>query len=109
MNHNIIGAAAALFSGLIIAFINYCISKKVLIKAPEKYSLITVARQILQIGFLAVVYFIGTKTQIADPAYLLVGAVLGMTVPMLFFTKKLLVINGSAAQTKNKKEDEADG
>ena len=109
MNHNIIGAVAAAFSGLVIAFVNYLISKKVLIKAPEKYSLVTVVRQILQVGFLALVYLIGTKTQLADPVYLLVGAVLGMTVPMLFFTKKLLNINGTTVISKKEKEVDNDG
>lgn len=109
MSHNIIGAAVALASGLVIAFINYLFSKTVLIKAPEKYSLVTVARQVLQVGFLALVYLIGAKTQFADPAYLLVGAVIGMTVPMLFFTKKLLQINSSRATDNNEKEADTDG
>ena len=109
MNCNIIGAAATLALGAVIAFVNYSFSKKVLIKAPEKYSLVTVVRQVLQIGFLALVYLIGTKTQLADPMYLLVGAVLGMTVPMFFFTKKLLVINGSAVSSKKEKEADTDG
>ena len=109
MNHNIIGAIVAAIAGVVIALINYILSKKVLINAPKKYSLITVVRQILQVGFLVVVYFTGTKTQLADPVYLLIGAVLGMTVPMIYFTKKLLLINETEAKAKNKKEDEADG
>jgi hypothetical protein len=109
LNHNLIGAIVAAIAGVVIALINYIFSKKVLINAPEKYSLITVVRQILQVGFLVVVYFTGTKTQLADPVYLLIGAVLGMTVPMIYFTKKLLLINEAEAKAKNKKEDEADG
>ncbi|MBQ7295965.1 MAG: hypothetical protein IJW86_07200 [Clostridia bacterium] len=109
MYHNIIGAAVAMASGLVIAFVNYLFSKKVLVKAPEKYSLITVARQILQVGFLALVYLVGTKTQLADPMYLLVGAVLGMTVPVFFFTKKLLLINDSLLSGENEKEVDTDG
>ena len=109
MNHNLIGAIVGAIAGVVIALINYIFSKKVLINAPEKYSLITVVRQILQVGFLVVVYFTGTKTQLADPVYLLIGAVLGMTVPMIYFTKKLLLINETEAKAKNKKEDEADG
>lgn len=96
-------------SGLVIAFLNYLFSKKVLVKAPEKYSLVTVARQVVQVGFLALVYLIGSKTQLADITYLLVGAVLGMTVPMFFFTKKLLFINNSAISGKKEKEDDTDG
>lgn len=109
MNQNIIGAVITAAIGLLIAFINYTLSKRVLIKSPERYSLITVARQLLQIGFLIVVYFVGEKTRLADPTYLLVGAVVGMTVPMLFFTKKLLDINSTATKNKTEKEDEADG
>ncbi|MBR5234401.1 MAG: hypothetical protein IKW03_09340 [Clostridia bacterium] len=107
MPYNIIGAAVAAATGFFVAFANYLLSKSILVKAPDKYSLITVARSVIQVGFLAVVYFVGTKTAVADPVYLLVGAVLGMTVPMFFFTKKLLAVNESLShKTKNEKEDE---
>lgn len=111
MNHNITGAVLAALSGVAIAFINYLFSKKVLIKSPEKFSLITVARQFLQVGFLVLVYFIGSKTQLADPMYLLVGAVIGMTLPMIYFTRKLLHVNESTAKKAEKIEDrgETDG
>ena len=72
---NIIGAVIAAAVGLLIAFANYIFSKKVLLKSPEKYSGSFVIRQILQVAYLVLVYFIGSKTQIADLAYLLVGAV----------------------------------
>ena len=41
--------------------------------------------------------------------YLLVGAVLGMTVPMVYFTKKLLSFNKTTDTKKEEKEGEADG
>ena len=107
MSHNIIGALVTAVIGFLIAFINYSFSKKALEKAPEKFSLITVVRQILQIGYLAIVYFVGTKIQVADVVYLLVGAVSGMTIPMFYFTKKLLTFNESLVKTK--KEDDANG
>lgn len=104
MDTNIIGAVIAIISGFLVALVNYVISKNVLEKAPGKYSLITVVRQVLQIGFLVVVYFVGTKIQEVDRTYLLVGAVLGMTVPMIYFTKKLISINQNSAK-KGKGED----
>ena len=107
MSHNIIGALVTAVIGFLIAFINYKKKKKALEKAPEKFSLITVVRQILQIGYLAIVYFVGTKIQVADVVYLLVGAVSGMTIPMFYFTKKLLTFNESLVKTK--KEDDANG
>lgn len=109
MNHSVIGAVVAAIIGLLISFLNYFISKKMLNKAPEKYSVVTVFRQILQIGYLALAYFISTKLQTVDSAYILVGAVLGMTLPMLYFTKKLLTVNEKAAKTEEEKEDESDG
>lgn len=96
---DIIGAVIAAAVGFLIAFVNYIFSKKVLLKTPDKYSVTIVARQILQVAYLVLVYFIGSKTQIADLIYLLVGAVAGMTVPMFFFTKKLLSLN-DAMKTK---------
>ncbi len=106
---NIIGSVIAAAIGFLIAFANYIFSKKVLINTPEKYSSTIVVRQILQVAFLVIVYFIGTKTQIADLAYLLIGAAVGMTVPMFFFTKKLLSFNDATKTNKTKKEDETDG
>ncbi len=109
MMADIVGAVIAAAVGFLIAFFNYSFSKKVLMKSPDKYSASFVARQILQVAYLVLVYFIGSKTQIADLAYLLVGAVVGMTVPMFFFTKKLLSLNDAMKIKKTEKEDEADG
>ncbi len=93
MKPDIVGAAVAAGLGVLIAVINYLLSRQVLMKAPEKYAFITVTRQVIQIGFLVLVYFAGSRLTDADVTYLLVGAVLGMTVPMLYFTKKLLALN----------------
>ena len=109
MAANIIGAVVAASVGFLIAFINYVFSKKVLLKTPDKYSGTFVVRQIIQVAYLVLVYFIGSKVQVADLIYLLVGAVAGMTIPMFFFTKKLLSVNDAMKTKKTEKEDEADG
>lgn len=106
---DIIGAIIAAIAGFLIAFINYTFSKKMLIKAPDKFLTSTMARQVLQVLFLVLVYFIGTKTTFANVTYLLVGAVLGMTIPMIYFTKKLLNLNKAIATKKEEKEVETDG
>lgn len=108
MNNNIIGAVVAAAIGVGVAFISYLVSKAVLKKSPEKYSATTVMRQVIHIGFLVAVYFVSGKTA-CDPIYLLVGAVLGMTLPMFFFTKKLLNINEALYGKEKRKEEEADG
>lgn len=106
---NIIGAVIAAAVGFLIAFINYVFSKNLLLKNPDKYSASFIARQFLQVAYLVLVYFIGSKTQVADLVYLLVGAVAGMTLPMFFFTKKLLSLNETIKTKKTEREDETDG
>ncbi len=96
MNSDIAGAAVTAALGVLIAVVNYLLSRQVLLKAPDKYAFITVVRQMVQVGFLAAVYFIGARLEAADVTNLLVGAVIGMTVPMFFFTKKLLAVNNSS-------------
>lgn len=106
MAHNIIGAVICALAGLLIAYVNYALSRKILEANPEKLALATVARQIIQVGYLMAVYFIGSEFTVSL-TFLLVGAAAGMTVPMLFFTKKLVAFNeGMAAKEKNGEEDE---
>ena len=106
MTHNIIGAVICAFAGFFIAYVNYILSRKILETHPEKLAASTVARQVIQVGYLIAVYLIGSELSVSL-TYLLVGAVVGMTVPMLFFTKKLVAFNEALAlKTKNGEEDE---
>lgn len=106
MTQNISGAVICAVMGLVIAYVNYALSKKILETHPEKFALATVFRQIIQIGYLAAVYFAGKRFTVSL-TFLLVGAVVGMTVPMFFFTKKLLTINDKLAlKSKDGEEDE---
>ena len=106
---DIIGVIIAVLCGLLVAVLNYFLSKTVLEKAHAKYSLITIVRQVLQIGFLVIVYFIGAKIPAVNSTHILVGAVLGMTVPMVYFTKKLLSLNQANNKTDNGKEADNNG
>lgn len=107
MNYNILSAVPAAIAGVFIAFLNYTLSKVVIEKSPDKYSAVTILRQVIQIGFLVAVYFVGKKTETINLTYVLIGAVVGMTVPMLFFTKKLLSVNDKLNnKVKNREEDE---
>ena len=106
MAQNIIGAVICAMAGFLVAYINYALSRKILKTQPEKFALATVARQVVQVGYLIAVYFIGSKLSVSL-VFLLVGAVIGMTVPMFFFTKKLLAVNESlVTKNKNGEEDE---
>ena len=105
---NIVSGMIAIAAGVLIAFINYTISKKVLIKCPDKYSFTVFAHQLLQVAYLAAVYLIASQLEAVNVVYPLVGSVLGMTVPMLFLTKKLLSIN-RANTVETQKEDDVNG
>ena len=106
MDYNIVGAVVCTFAGMLIAFANYVISRRILMSCPERFALSTVIRQIIQIGYLVAVYFIGSRLEL-KLMFLLIGAVAGMTVPMLFFTKKLVSVNQSlAVKPKNGEGDE---
>ena len=106
---NIIGAVIAAAAGLLVCVANYTISKKILAKSPSQYSFTILIHQILHVGFLAAVYLIAAAIEAIDVAYPLVGAVLGTTVPMFFFTKKLLALNNTIKTEKPEQEDDADG
>lgn len=106
MAQNVTGAVICAGVGFLVAFMNYILSKKILETRPEKFAFTTVFRQLVQVGYLMAVYFIGSKADVSL-TYLLVGAVIGMTVPMFFFTKKLIAFNENLTQgVKDGEEDE---
>ncbi len=108
MAHNIIGTVICALAGLLIAYLNYVLSKKILETRPERFALATVLRQIVQVGYLIAVYFIGSELNVSL-TFMLVGAVVGMTVPMLFFTKKLVAFNESLDVKSEKGEEDKNG
>ncbi len=101
---DLLGAVIAFLLGFGIAAANYALSRRVLKTAPDKFSLTMMARQFVQILFIVLVYFLGQYTP-WDRLWLLVGGVLGMTLPMFWFTSKLVKLN----DTVNGKEDKNDG
>ena len=105
MKYDITGVVICALVGFAVAFVNYVISKKILETSPEKFALATVVRQVIQVGYLVAVYFVGSRIEI-NLMYALIGAVAGMTVPMLFFTRKLVSFNQQlTVKNKNGEED----
>lgn len=97
----IIGIIIAFLAGTLVAYINYLISKYTLKKHPEKFATMQMLRQVIQIGFLVGVFLGGLYTP-WDPMWLLVGGCLGVTLPMFFFTYRLVKLNDK----NNRKEDD---
>lgn len=108
MNENIVGAIITFALGVGVASVNFLLSKAILIKQPEKYALGTIIRQITQIIYIVAIYFVSTVAP-WDMWYMIVGAVLGVTIPMVYFTHKLLQLNQTAPPKDNKKEGEDNG
>lgn len=89
MLENIIGALISLAGGALISFVNYKITASIMKKKPEVIAASAVIRQIINVAYLVLVYFAAPHTP-ASVVYLLVGAVVGLTVPMFCFTYRLV-------------------
>lgn len=103
MYADVVGAVITLFGGVLISVLNYLLSRYLLTKHTDKFVFSTLLRQIIQIGYLVAVYFIGDSFTMYNITYLLVGAVIGVTVPMLFFTHSLVKLNESIKNEKSGK------
>ena len=105
---DILGAIITFALGVGIATLNYYISKYFLEKNPDKFAMTTVVKQIFNVGYLVVVYMSGDFLPF-KLAYMLIGAVLGITLPMFIYTRKLLKLNEEKRGNTREKEGESDG
>ena len=94
MQTNMIGAILAFGIGVLIAAVNYKFSQYVLKKHTSQYAIMQIVRQLLQITYLIVLFVAGKYTP-WDSGWLLVGGALGITLPMFWFTYRLLKLNDS--------------
>lgn len=105
---DVLGAAITFTAGVGISALNYLISKYFLEKNPDRFAMTSVVKQLINVAFLVAVYmsadFLPCKL-----IYLLVGAVLGITMPMFIFTRKLLKLNEAKRGASREKEGESDG
>ncbi len=108
MNLDYLGAIITFIYGFVIAILNYLLSRAILKKQPNKYAVSTIIRQLSQIIYLVAVYFVSTVVP-CDTIYMLVGAVIGVTLPMFYFTHKLLQLNQTIKTNNKDKEGEDNG
>lgn len=92
MQTNIFGAILAFGVGVLIAAVNYKFSQYILKKRPTQYAIMQIGRQWLQIAYLIVLLVAG-KYIPWDRGWLLVGGALGVTLPMFWFTYRLVKLN----------------
>ena len=104
------GALIAALIGVMIAFLNYTLARKAALSGDGRTGLAPYApvlRMVLDVGTLAAVYFAAPYTP-WDRTWLLVGAVLGLTLPLVFFTPKLLREVGRTGEPSDSSDRPAD-
>ena len=88
MPHSIPGLAAAFLGGALVAWLNYLLSRRAL-RADGGAAAVSAVRTLCSVGYLAAVYFLAPYTP-WERLWMLLGAALGLTVPMVYFTVRLL-------------------
>lgn len=106
--NDVLGAVIAFTFGVGISALNYFISKYFLQKSPDKFAMTSVIKQLINVAFLVAVYMLSDSLPWRF-SYLIVGAVLGITLPMLVFTRKLLKLNEARRGAPDGKEGEKNG
>lgn len=103
---NYIIFAIAFGIGFLISFICYSISKYFLNHKENLYSVAAFIRTSINVLYIAALFFIGKSTNF-NLYFLLIGGALGVTLPNLFFTAKLL--NISKAKSAEKEDENKNG
>ncbi len=94
MKNELLFALLALLGGGVMAYLNYMITGMLIKCKPEFVAAGSVIRQVINVAYLAAVYFISSEL-LSSVLYTLVGAVIGLTVPMFFFTFRLVKKNNN--------------
>lgn len=104
MESDFFGAFLAFCIGALIAALNYGISRRLLRENASRYVMLQSLKQLIQVAFLILIFLLGDRTP-WDKVWLLVGGALGITLPMFYFTYRLVRLNDSLRG----KEDSTDG
>ncbi len=101
------GALLAALLGALAAFLNYTIARKAALPGEDRPAslpagAVPVIRMTLNVGVLVLVYFAAPHTP-WDRTWMLVGAVVGLTLPLLVFTPLLLREADRQAQERAKR------
>lgn len=109
MKESLPGIIAAFMGGAVLAWVNYRLTRKAAMGGVNNLTLIPLVRLGLSVGYLAAVFFAAPHTP-WDSTWLLLAAVLGLTVPMFIYTYIILRQLNANGQTEEKKEGgDADG
>lgn len=85
------GAIFAFLGGITVGGACYLISRRVLMRAPSRFSAVSMVRNLIQVGYFLAVYFLAPVLP-WELIPLLVGAALGITLSTFWFTARLVKI-----------------
>lgn len=107
MTDSIVGILLAFLLGAVLAYVNYRLTRHAALNPNERFAGVSILRQMLNLGYLAAVFFLAPYTP-WDRTWLLVGAVVGLTLPTFLFTFLLLRrLNQSKADDSQNKGGES--
>lgn len=105
MNSNIFGAAMAFVVSVLITIVGSLLQAYAIKKRNTKlYVAMDLSKQAVQLVFFIVIFVLGPHTP-WNRIWLLCGSCLGVTLPSMFITKRLVKLNDSF----NSGEDENNG
>ena len=97
-------AAAAFLCGTAISFVDFRISKYFLRRGEQKLAVSSMLRQTLNVAYLVILFLLaqhfGLRTWL-----LLLGGALGLTIPSVLFTAKLLKASDRSAPEKEARHE----
>ena len=102
---NWIALLAALAGGAAVAYGNYRLSAVCLDRRPAWYSAVSALRSVIAVAYLLVLYIVGSKTA-PDVRFLLIGGALGLTVPSIYLTVRLLRRQSAPPTEKSEKSED---
>lgn len=94
-----IASVITLACGYAVAAASYYVAKIIMKKNIKLFYVASVLRQVLQIGYLVAVYF-ALKALNVNLMVPFVFAALGITVPLFYFTKKLVVLSNEKGNSE---------
>ena len=89
LSNSVVGFLVSFLIGTALSYANYRLTAKAAKNPSDKFAAVSLLRQFFNIGYLALVFFLAPYTP-WDRVWMLVGAVLGVTLPMFVFTFLLL-------------------
>ena len=106
MTSPVVGGLLAFAGGCAVSVLNFFINRRTLEKKPSALASMSMARQLLSIGYLVLVFLLA-KVLPWDHMPLLLGAAIGLTIPSILLALRLAKINDALSKANKPRPEEA--